>query len=231
MYNLNDDLQEKKARVTNKQVINGYWSQKEYVGNLVIPSTITVDNEVYTVTCIDWECFTPSKNLTSVTIPSTVKSLAYGAFRDCTGLKSVTLPNTLESLEQFCFENCKRLGSITIPESVTTIDDACFSQCVSLTSIFMLPPTPPTTGSKVFLSVPLQTVYVVDENAKALYQAAAPWNQYRIVVMPTGIDNVQKDAPRITHLYDLSGKPLNGHQHGPVIVRYNDGSTHKVLLK
>ena len=106
MYNLNDDLQEKKARVTNKQVINGYWSQKEYVGNLVIPSTITVDEEVYTVTNIDWECFTPSKNLTSVTIPSTVKSLAYGAFRDCTGLKSVTLPNTLESLEQFCFENC-----------------------------------------------------------------------------------------------------------------------------
>ena len=31
MYNLNDDLQEKMARVTNKQVINGYWSHKEYV--------------------------------------------------------------------------------------------------------------------------------------------------------------------------------------------------------
>ena len=176
-------------------------------------------------------CLAHCTGLTSISVPESVTSIDASCFQSCSNLTSISLPKTLTTLGSGCFWECKRLGSITIPESVTTIDDACFSQCVSLTSIFMLPPTPPTTGSKAFLSVPLQTVYVVDENAKARYQAAPPWNQYRIVVMPTGIDNVQKDAPRITHLYDLSGKPLNGHQHGPVIVRYNDGSTHKLLLK
>ena len=184
-----------------------------------------------TLTTLGSGCFWECTSLTSLIIPEPVTSLGYQCLAGCSNLTSISLPKTLTTLGSGCFWECKRLGSITIPESVTTIDDGCFSQCVSLTSIFMLPPTPPTTGSKVFLSVPLQTVYVVDENAKARYQAASPWNQYRIVIMPTGIDNVQKDAPRITHLYDLSGKPLNGHQHGPVIVRYNDGSTHKLLLQ
>lgn len=37
-----------------------------------------------------------------------------------------------------------------------------------MSSIFMLPPTPPATGVIIFKRVPLETVYVVDENAKAL---------------------------------------------------------------
>ena len=35
-----------------------------------------------------------------------------------------------------------------------------------------------------------ETVYVVDEYAKAAYQLQAPWNAYEIVVMPTGIEEV-----------------------------------------
>ena len=31
--------------------------------------------------------------------------------------------------------------------------------------------------------------------------------------------------------YDLCGKRLEGKQRGPVIVRYNDGSTRKVMVK
>ena len=51
----------------------------------------------------------------------------------------------------------------------------------------MLPSTPPGTGSNIFDNTPLEKVYVVDENAKIAYQAQEPWNQYAIVVMPTGI--------------------------------------------
>ena len=38
-----------------------------------------------------------------------------------------------------------------------------------------------------------ETVYVVDEYAKAAYQLQAPWNAYEIVVMPTGIEEVETD--------------------------------------
>ena len=45
-----------------------------------------------------------------------------------------------------------------------------------------------------------ETVYVVDEDAKTAYQAKYPWNGYEIVVMPTGIEEVETDktAPTIS---------------------------------
>ena len=93
----------------------------------------------------------------------------------------------------------------------------------------MLPSTPPSTGSKIFDGTPLETVYVVDEDAKTAYQAQAPWSEYEIVVMPTGIEEVETDktAPTIVGYYKL----INGKQRGTVIVRYSDGTTRKVLVK
>ena len=77
------------------------------------------------------------------------------------------------------------------------------------------------------------TVYVVDEDAKKAYQAEEPWNAYEIVVMPTGIEEVETDktAPTIVGYYDLNGKLINGKQRGAVIVRYSDGTARKVLVK
>ena len=95
----------------------------------------------------------------------------------------------------------------------------------------MLPSTPPSTGSRIFGATPLETVYVADEDAKTAYQAQAPWNEYEIVVMPTGIEEVETDktAPTIVGYYDLNGKLINGKQRGAVIVRYSDGTTRKAL--
>ena len=76
-----------------------------------------------------------------------------------------------------------------------------------------------------------ETVYVVDEDAKTAYQAQVPCSEYEIVVMPTGIDEVETDktAPTIVGYYDLNGKLINGKQRGTAIVRYSDGTTRKVL--
>ena len=126
---------------------------------------------------------------------------------------------------------CSSLTAITIPNSVTSLGYNCFYGCSSLTSIYMLPSTPPSTGSNIFYNAPLETVYVVDEDAKTAYQAQVPWSEYEIVVMPTGIEEVETDktAPTIVGCYDLNGKLINGKQRGAVIVRYSDGTTRKVL--
>ena len=89
----------------------------------------------------------------------------------------------------------------------------------------MLRSTPPSTGSNIFGNTPLETVYVVDEYAKTAYQAKYPWNEYEIVVMPTGIEEVETDktAPTIVGYYALNGKLINGKQRGTVIVRYSEG--------
>ena len=95
----------------------------------------------------------------------------------------------------------------------------------------MLPSTPPRSGNWRYDDTPLETIYVVDEDAKTAYQSHNPWSAYEIVVMPTGIEEVgtDKTAPTIVGYYGLNGKLINGKQRGTVIVRYSDGTTRKML--
>ena len=204
-YNL--DADNKTATVTFQG--DNYDSyNNEYSGDVVIPETVIYNGITYSVTSLGWACFTY-----------------------CSSLTSITIPNSVTSVGEYCFYGCSGLTSITIPNSVTSLGDCCFENCSSLTSIYMLPSTPPSTGSNMFYNAPLETVYVVDEDAKTAYQTKDPWNAYEIVVMPTGIEEVETDktAPTIVGYYDLNGKLINGKQRGAVIVRYSDGTTRKVL--
>ena len=63
-----------------------------FKGDLVIPKTIAYDGIVYSVTSIDNYAFSRSSELTSVTIPNTVKSVGEQAFNACTGLKYILYP-------------------------------------------------------------------------------------------------------------------------------------------
>ena len=204
-YNL--DADNKTATVTFQG--DNYDSyNNEYSGDVEIPETVTYNGIAYSVTSLGEWCFAGCSSLTSITIGNSVKSLGGG-----------------------CFSGCSSLTSITIPNSVTSLGYQCFNGCSSLTSIYMLPSTPPSTGSNIFYNAPLETVYVVDEDAKTAYQTQAPWSEYEIVVMPTGIEEVETDetAPTIVGYYDLNGKLINSKQRGAVIVRYSDGTTRKLL--
>ena len=97
----------------------------------------------------------------------------------------------------------------------------------------MLRSTPPSTGEYLFYDTPLETVYVVDEDAKTAYKAQAPWSAYEIVVMPTGIEEMETDktAPTIVGYYDLNGRQVSSKQRGPIIIRYSDGTSRRVIMK
>lgn len=100
----------------------------------------------------------------------------------------------------------------------------------------MLPTDLPKVGSELLLSTPeLKTIYVVNDEAKALYQEASPWKNYDIVSLniDAGVSQISSSdtAPQVTGYYDLSGRRLTGKQRGVVIERYADGTSRKVLVK
>ena len=201
-------------------------------------TSITLGNSV---TSLGLLCFYDCSSLERIVVDAA--NPVYDSREDCNaiihtstnelivGCKNSQIPNSVTSLGEECFSGCSSLTSITIPNSVTSLGEACFAGCSSLTSIYMLPSTPPSTEWNLFYDTPLRSVYVVDEDAKTAYQAQVPWSEYEIVVMPTGIDEVETDktAPTIVGYYDLNGKLINGKQRGAVIVRYSDGTTRKVL--
>ncbi len=69
--------------------------------------------------------------LSSVTIPSTVKSIGANAFKGCTALTSVTLPSGLTSIGNYAFSE-SGLTSISIPNTVTSLGEYAFYKCSAL---------------------------------------------------------------------------------------------------
>jgi len=57
------------------------------------------------------------------------------AFLRCEDLTSVTIPNSMRSIGEWAFSSCYSLTDIDIPDSVTEIGDWAFSCCCSLTSV------------------------------------------------------------------------------------------------
>nr|MBP7473070.1 leucine-rich repeat domain-containing protein [Prevotella sp.] len=94
--------------------------------------------------------------LMSVTIPNSVTSIGWGAFKGCTGLTLVMIPTGATSIGDYAFQGCTALSSIptgityigwgsfqgctgltsvTIPNSATSIGDYAFQGCMGLTSV------------------------------------------------------------------------------------------------
>ena len=117
-----------------------------YSGDLTIPSTVGWDSGLLDVVEID---ISGCPNLTSITIPNSVRSLYLSGctgltsltipnsvislnLPGCTGLTSITIPNSVTSLY---LPGCTGLTSVSIPNSVRSIGDNAFNSCTGLTSV------------------------------------------------------------------------------------------------
>ena len=109
----------------NAEVNSG---EEKYSGEVVIPSSITVEGKEYTVPSIVQRAFSGCSSLTSVTIGNSVTSI--GSFYRCSGLTSVDIPNSVTSIGWGAFEGCSGLTSVTIPNSVTSIGEEAFCICI-----------------------------------------------------------------------------------------------------
>ncbi len=128
-----------------------------YSGNVTIPSTVTHEGTVYTITAIGNSAFRNCTGLTGVTIPNTVTVIGYASFYQCSALTSLTIPNSVVTLEDHALRSTG-LTQITIPNSVTTIGYGCFLDCSGLTSM-TIPNSVTSLGSLCFQScLSLQSV-------------------------------------------------------------------------
>ena len=71
----------------------------------------------------------------SITIPSSVTSIAASAFYGCRSLTSIEISSGVTTIKDDTFNNCSSLSSITIPDGVTSINSNAFYDCRGLTSI------------------------------------------------------------------------------------------------
>lgn len=88
------------------------WDYNCYSGQLVIPEKVGD----YTVVGILESAFDRCDQLTSITFPSTVKTIGAGAFYNLTALTELTIPATIESIGEGAFKS-SGLKKLTIADS------------------------------------------------------------------------------------------------------------------
>lgn len=99
---------------------------------LNIPSTITYNENVYTVTAIDINAFGNYSELTSsLVIPNTVTVIGDYAFYGCSGITGdLVIPDYAHYIGESAFADCSGFtGDLTIPNFVTTLGVCSFEGC------------------------------------------------------------------------------------------------------
>ena len=105
-------------------------------GEVQIPSSVSYRGKTYKVTQIAYEGFKDCNEITSVTIPNSMRDIYFAAFRRCTNLQSVNISMKLTSLGRAAFRNCSSINqALAIPNTVTSIADETFAGCSNIPSI------------------------------------------------------------------------------------------------
>ena len=85
------------------------------------------------VTKIDtW--FQYNDQITEVTLPESVTTIAGSAFEGCYNLASINFPSGLTSIDNYAFKNCKLLTKAVVPQGVTELGYGAFQGCEALAS-------------------------------------------------------------------------------------------------
>ena len=137
-YHITSNTTESKTvEVTFEYWYEGYsddYPRNDYSGDIVIPSSVTYNSDVYEVTRIGSDAFTGS-SITSVALPNSITTIGGEAFSDCRKLTSIFLPQSVRNIDYSAFNGCTNLVSAYISDGVTSIGSSAFADCRSLYSI------------------------------------------------------------------------------------------------
>lgn len=122
-------------------------------GKAEIFSSIHFKGQNYPVTKIKELAFSNCQAMTSIVIPSGIKSIGEYAFLGCNTLTEVIIPPSVETIYGWAFASCRNLKSVTLSEGLTTIQRGAFQGCTSLASV-SIPSTVTNIDREVFYECP-----------------------------------------------------------------------------
>ena len=205
-----------------------YYHCDEPIGDLVIPESVTNDGKTYSVTSIGTSAFDHCIQLTSVTIPGSVKTIGGSAFCSCIfesvtildgvttigdsafflceEMTNITIPNSVKSIGRAAFYKCKNLKAVTLPDGITNVADSLFYGCWDLDNV-NIPKSATRIGVEAYCSVG-------DNNASP-------------IVMPDGVVTIADRAFVGSKRFDTLVIPSTVTSFGKEVF---DGSKIKVLV-
>ena len=150
-------------------------------GNIEIPQTYNGKP----VVVIQNSAFKDCSNVTSVLIPSSIKSIGINAFENCSKITETTIPEGVTLIGNNTFLGCEKLASVTLPTSIESLGANAFAGCTSLTSI-VLPKNIQEIGANAFANCStLDVIEVFGDTPATLKTGVFPSNVSKIYVKPS----------------------------------------------
>lgn len=156
-YTTDDDS--KTAKVTYETFQN--YSNYSGLTSVHIPSSITVNGNVYNVKSISEYAFYRAKDLAYVSIDVGISQIGTFAFNECSSLISIIFPENLESIGDYAFFRCSSLKDVVLPKGLYSIGQRAFQECSKLNSI-EFPTSIRKIGHAIFLNSSVKNIYLQD---------------------------------------------------------------------
>lgn len=126
------------------------------------------------ITTIEGYAFSGCKNLTSITLPSSLGAIGQEAFRTCTALTAIELPEGLTSIGQYAF-NQSGLMEMTLPSTLTYIG----SYALAGNIIHCRFATPISVGTPLIWNASSVILYV-PQGSERMFREATGWKDFLI---------------------------------------------------
>ena len=150
-------------------------------GNIEIPQTYNGKP----VVVIQNSAFKDCSNVTSVLIPSSIKSIGINAFENCSNITKITIPEGVTLIGNNTFKGCVKLASASFPTSIESFGANALAGCTSLTSI-VLPKNIQEIGANAFANCStLDVIEVFGDIPATLKTGVFPDNITKIYVKPS----------------------------------------------
>ncbi len=102
--------------------------------SIQIPATVYWSEGSFSVTAVADKGFENNTNLTTITLPESIKTVGDKAFYGCSKLSAVTF-NGQTAIGDEAFRNCTSLINVSLPTGLKTIGDRAFQGANSITQI------------------------------------------------------------------------------------------------
>lgn len=133
-------LEDLTCACVDEQNTSNIAQKSKYTGDIIIPSTVSLGERVFTVVEVDKRAFLWS-NITSVKIGKSIKVIRSEAFAGCKKLQRVVFEDGVKVIEPEAFIGCWKLQYIKLPNTLQEIGKYAFKDCDEISCEIVIPPS------------------------------------------------------------------------------------------
>lgn len=170
-------------------------SSNKYVALIKAKNTnITEVNVESGCNLIHDEAFAYCSKLVTVTLPNTLKNIAFSAFANCSSLQAIDIPTSVKFVGAFTFMGCTSLKDVTLHEGTLYLEPNIFCNCKNLESL-VVPNSVIYLGFNAFQGcLKLKSVTLSPNISEILYSTFTSCKALENIFIPEGVFAIGNQA-------------------------------------